>query len=350
MKALVKTKKGINNVELLDIQKLKCDDDKIMIKVKAVGICGTDLHIYEGSWPKYNPPVVLGHEFSGRIIEIGKNVENYKKFCIDDRIVVLPSAAVICGKCEYCRNGNFIFCQSRKGMGHGVNGAMVEYVCIREELIYKLPEKISYGEGALVEPLACSVQAVDDFVNILPTHNCLVSGPGPMGLLILSLLKLKNCNVILAGISQDKKRLEIGKKMGADLAVNIEKVNMREILHSSFESDGFDECFECSGAGTSLINCINYLKKMGSLVQVGLYNKDIKIDFNNITFKQLAVFGSLGFTWESWDRSLALLKSGLIKLDSLITHRYKLEEWEEAFHKSKDEDSLKVIIEFDDYE
>ena len=150
MKALFKTKKGFGNVELIEIPEPKCKDIEIKIKIKAIGICGTDLHIYEGSFPYFNPPVILGHEFSGEIIEIGKNVSNKKNLKLGDKIVVLPSAAIICGVCEYCRSGNFIFCSDRRGMGHGVNGGMAEFMCVRDELIFKLPENVSFEVGTLI--------------------------------------------------------------------------------------------------------------------------------------------------------------------------------------------------------
>ncbi len=344
MKALIKTIKGSGNVELVDIPEPECKDSEIKIQIKAVGICGTDLHILEGSFPYYNSPVILGHEFSGEIVGIGKNVENYKKFNIGDRIVGLPSAAIICGECDYCKSGNFIFCPSRKGMGHGTDGAMTEFICIREELVYKLPDRISFEVGSLTEPLSCCVQSVDDFVNIFPEHNCLVSGAGSIGLLVLSLLKQKNCKVALAGMSNDKKRLEIGSKLGADLVIDVEKEDIGESLYNKFGINEFDVCFECAGARESLINCIDYLKKMGSLVQVGLFQKDFSINFNNIVFKQLALFGSLGFTWKSWEKSLELLKSDRLGLDLFITDIYKLTEWEEAFNKVRESGSLKVIL------
>jgi L-iditol 2-dehydrogenase len=345
MKALFKTKKGFGNVELLEIAEPKCGDSEIKIRIEAIGICGTDLHIYEGSFPYFNPPVILGHEFSGVIVEIGRNVKNIKNLNIGDRIVVLPSAAVICGNCEYCRSGNFIFCSTRKGMGHGVNGGMTEYICLREELVFKLPENVSFEAGSLVEPLSCCIQSVDDFVNIKPTQYCLVSGPGSIGLLILMLLKLRNSNVILAGISKDEKRLEVAKKLGADLALNVEKEDLTAILQNKFGIKEVDVCFECSGAGKSLNSCITYSKKMGSIIQVGIFGNDQVIRINDIVLKQIALFGSLGFTWKSWLKSLELLKNNKLKLDIIVTHKYKLDSWSDAFEKAQEPDSLKVILE-----
>lgn len=345
MKALVKIKKGFGNVELIDVPEPQCKQDEIKIKVKAVGICGTDLHIYEGSFPYFNIPVILGHEFSGEIVEIGKIVKNEKNLCIGNKVTVLPSAAVICGSCEYCKSGNFIFCPERKGMGHGTNGAMTEYVCVREELVYKLSDNISFEEGSLTEPLSCCIQAVDDFVNISPTDSCLVSGPGTIGLLISSLLKMRNSTVVLTGISKDKKRLEIGKSIGIDIAINIGEKRIEKELIKELRLERFDICFECSGAASSLTSCINNLKKMGSLIQVGLLGSDSLVNLGNVVLHQLTLYGTLGFSWQSWGKSLEILKSGKLRADLLITHKYKLDEWEEAFRKSREDDSVKVIIE-----
>ena len=347
MKALFKTKKGFGNVELIDIPEPKCKSNQVKIKVKNVGICGTDLHIYEGYFPYFNPPVILGHEFSGIIVEIGKEVKNSGNLNSGDKVVVLPSAAIICGKCEYCKSGNFIFCSQRKGMGHGVNGAMTEYVCVKEDIVYKLHKNISLESAVLIEPLSCSIQSVDDFVNISSADYCMVSGPGTIGLLITSLLKLRSCSVALVGLSNDAKRLEIGKDIGADLILNVENNNFKEKLMAQLNINEFDNAFECSGSTQSLINCINYLRKMGTLIQVGLFSKEQNIFFNNIVLKQLKVFGSLGFTWKSWDKSLKLLKDYKINSKLFITHRYRLKDWEKAFLKSSDRDALKVLIQMD---
>ncbi len=345
MKALFKTNKGFGNVELIDIKEPECGNTEIKIKVKAIGICGTDLHIYEGSYP-FNPPVILGHEFTGEINEIGKDVKNIKNFALGDKVVVLPSIAVICGNCEYCRSGNFIFCSERKGMGHGVNGGMTEYVCVREEMVFKLPENIGFETGTLIEPLSCCIQSVDDFVNILPTQYCLVSGPGPIGLLVMMLIKLRNSKVILTGIAKDEKRLELGKKLGGDLALNIEKEDLSACLYERFGKKEVDVCFECSGSGKSINNCINISKRTGFIVQVGMFNSSEQVvKISDIVLKQLTLYGSRGFTWRSWFKSLELLKDKKINPDPIITHKYKLTEWAEAFDKAKEPDSLKVIIE-----
>ena len=186
---------------------------------------------------------------------------------------------------------------------------------------------------------------MDDFVNILPTQYCLVSGPGSIGLLILMLLKLRNSNVVLAGITKDEKRLEIGNKLGGDLVLNVEKEDFTTSLYNKFGIKEVDVCFECSGSGKSLNNCINHLKRMGSIIQVGIFDNEQVIKINDIVLKQIALFGSLGFKWRSWFKSLEMLKNNKLNLDLLITHKYKLDAWKDAFNKAKESESLKVIIE-----
>ena len=344
LKALVKTKKGYGNVELIDIAEPICRNDEIKIRVKAIGICGTDLHIYEGDFPYFNTPVILGHEFTGEIVEIGKNIQIKKKFCINDRVVVLPSAAITCGKCKYCRSGFFICCPQRKGMGHGVDGGMVEYKCIKEDFVYKLPEGVSYDVGVLVEPLSCSVHAVDSFITITPNSNCLISGPGVMGLLVLSLLRLRNCKVALMGLSEDNKRFEVARKIGSDLGIFVDNENIKGKIDNILGANFFDISFECAGVPESVNKCITYLRKMGCLIQLGLFNKKASIDMNDIVIKHIAIYGSLGYTWNDWDKSMELIKRKELKLDKLITDIYKIEDWENAFKKAKNHDSLKVIF------
>jgi L-iditol 2-dehydrogenase len=162
--------------------------------------------------------------------------------------------------------------------------------------------------------------------------------------MVLSLLELKNCSTVLAGISRDRKRLETGKKIGADLAVDTEKEDIKKKLDQELGIGEVDICFECAGAAGSFISCMEHVKKMGSLIQMGIFRRDILLDFNKIVFKQLSIYGSLGFTWEAWDKSLELLKSGRLKLDLFVTHRYRLAEWEEAFKKAGEPGSLKVMI------
>lgn len=341
MKALVKVKRGAGNIALMDVKEPVPLDKELKVQVKAVGVCGTDLHIYHGTFPYYNTPVVLGHEFSGVVIDKGADVT---KFQIGDRVVVLGSAAIICGECKYCRSGNFIFCPGRKGMGHGVNGAMSEFVTVREDICYLVPSDVSFEEASLVEPLSCCLQAVEYLTPIHSGDFCLVSGPGSIGLLCLLLLRKRNITTVLLGLAKDEFRLNLGKKIGADCTAKADEEDVMQVIEENFMKDSFDVCFECSGFSDSLTKCIDLVAKMGSVIQVGIFNSLTTLDFNKVILKQLKIFGSLGFNFEIWQKSYELITSKKLDLKPIITHKFKLEDWEKAFQIAASPISGKVII------
>lgn len=180
MKAVVKFDKGSGNVALVDMPEPKVADNQVLIEVAHCGICGTDLHVFHDRFKNY-PPVILGHEFTGKVMETGKNAP---KELLNKNFSVLGATAVTCGKCYYCHGGDFMFCKSRRGMGHGVNGAFTRYAAVRPDQLFEVPENVSLREAALVEPLAAAVHAVEDVANFKLGDTALVSGPGPIGLLI----------------------------------------------------------------------------------------------------------------------------------------------------------------------
>ena len=184
MKALTKYQKGVGNVELMDMPEPDCTHNQLILEVNCCGICGTDLHVYHDTFKNY-PPVILGHEFSGKVVELGPNV---KDIALGDTFSVLGATAVTCGKCSYCYKGEFMFCKNRRGMGHGVNGAFTKYVAVRPDQLYRIPAGITMEEAAVVEPLAAAVHAVCDVARFRLGDVVLVSGPGPIGLLCAKLL------------------------------------------------------------------------------------------------------------------------------------------------------------------
>ncbi len=205
MKALVKTQRGPGNVDLIDVPEPSCPADRVKIDVHFTGICGTDIHVLHDRFPNY-PPVILGHEFSGTVHETGQDVQTLRP---GDRVVVLPSSAVVCGTCEYCRQGYYMFCPIRRGMGHGVSGSFTKFVIVREDQCYKLPEAVSLDEAAVTEPFAAALQAVGELCPGAAGEWVLLSGPGPIGLLCLMVLALHGCKVIVAGRSTDSPRLAL---------------------------------------------------------------------------------------------------------------------------------------------
>jgi L-iditol 2-dehydrogenase len=340
MKALVKYEPGVGNVELREVEEPRCGDEQIKIEVSYCGVCGTDLHVYEDTFRNY-PPVILGHEFSGRAVEIGSNVRHV---ALGDPVAVLPASAVVCGNCAFCRTGHFMFCSSRRGMGHGINGAFAKYAVVRKDQAYKVPQHLTLAEAALSEPFAAAVQAVTEITNVRLGDVVLISGPGPIGLFCLKLLVAEGIKTIVAGTSEDTLRLETAQRLGADAIVDTGREKISDVVAEETRAAGVDVAFECAGAGQSARNCLQALKPLGQYTQVGIFGSDISIDFDLIFYKQLRVAGSVAYSILTWERLLKIFDQRAVKLDDLITHNMPLEQWRDAFDLCLNKQAIKVLL------
>lgn len=344
MKALVKTKKGAGHVELIDIAEPACAPDGVKIEVKYSGICGTDLHIWHDTFG-YRPPVVLGHEFSGVVVETGILVTVIKP---GDRVVVLPSTAVRCGTCEYCRSDYYWFCSSRRGLGIGVDGGFTRYAAAREDMVYRIPDHVSLEEAALGEPLAVAVQAIEELTEIHIGDTVLVSGPGPIGLLCIALLANKGCKVIAAGTSADAVRLELAKTMGADVVTDVQKEDLFAVIDRETRGTGVHVAVECAGVGASVSACLKALKKLGKYIQVGIMGKEITLDFDTLLYKQLQVYGSGAHSLTSWNRVMRIFEQRKVNLLPVITHKIPLRDWRDGFDICERKQGAKVLMFYDE--
>lgn len=343
MKALLKSKPGFGNVDLEDMPEPDCPADLVKIEVRFTGICGTDLHVYHDTFKNY-PPVILGHEFSGVIAEVGADVEKVK---VGDRVTVLGSTAITCGSCSYCKRGYYMFCSERRGMGHGTDGSFTKYVLVREDMVYRVPDNLSLEEAALAEPLACAVQAIEELTPIQVGDTVLLSGPGPIGLICLSLLAMKGCKVIVAGTSADHVRLEIARELGADIIVDVSNEDLQSVVMKETDGQGVDVTVECAGVGPSINSSLKALKNLGKHIQVGIVGKEITMDYDVILYKQIQLFGSLAHSMQTWDRVMQLLEQQKINLKPIITHKMPLTKWEKAFDLCEQKTCGKVLLSHD---
>jgi L-iditol 2-dehydrogenase len=340
MKAVVKTAPGPGNVQLIDWPEPACGPGLVKIEVSACGICGTDLHVLHDTFRNY-PPVVLGHEFAGPIVEIGagvRGIERGRRYC------VLGATTVTCGRCGYCRAGEFMFCPERRGMGHGVSGAFTRYVVARPDQLFLLPDNLPTEEGALVEPFAAAVHAVCDLARLRSGDVALVSGPGPIGLLCTKLLVAAGLKTIVAGAGTDGDRLALAGKMGATVLVDVSRDDLAAMVRDQTDGLGVDLAFECSGAAASAGNCLRAMRPLGQYVQVGHFGRDITLPFDLVAFRQIHVQGSVGYTEATWRRALAILAEGRVRLSDLITHRLPLDRWEEGFALAERRAAGKVLL------
>jgi L-iditol 2-dehydrogenase len=339
VRALLKTGPGVGDLELKEWPEPNPAPDEVKLKIAAAGICGTDIHIIKGEWPS-SPPVVLGHEFCGTVVEVGTHVRRFKP---GDRVVA-SNPAQTCGKCYHCRAGNPFMCSHRVSAGYMIDGAFAEYICIREERCHSLPDHVSFRQAALGEPLSVAVHAVIERTTVHAGDLVLVAGPGAVGLLTMLVAKLEGARVIVAGVAKDRTRLTLAEELGADVVVDSSTEDLVGIVGRLSDGEGADLVYECSGVANSLDLCWAAVRREGTLAQVGIYPSRIETDFNKVVMKELTVIGSFGYVWNSWRRSIQLLSEKRIKTEALISHEVLLSQFEEAFRITQDGTATKVIF------
>jgi L-iditol 2-dehydrogenase len=340
MKALLKYAPGDGNVEIRDVEEPVCGARQVKVEIAFCGVCGTDIHVLRDTFRNY-PPVILGHEFAGTVVEVGSLVTGIAR---GDRVAVLGATAVTCGECTYCRSGYFIFCPLRRGMGHGVNGAFTRYVVVRPDQLYRLPDGLTLEEGALSEPFAAVVQAVKEVARVRPGETALVSGPGPMGLLCLKLLVAEGVKTVMAGTSADRERLEAAQRFGATSVVDVQQENLIDAVLRETGGTGVDLTFECAGHPHSVRACLEALRPMGRHTQVAICGRDIAFPIDRVFYKQLTIAGSVCYTAQTWRRMFEIFAEGRIGLRDLITHKLAISEWRTAFDLCLERKALKVLL------
>lgn len=338
MKALVKVQKGVGFLEYKDVPEPKPGFGEVKVNVKACGICGTDLHIWKDEFTNI-PPVVLGHELSGIIAELGQGVTGLEV----GQKVVCEAVYAVCGKCEACKTGYYNLCLTRKGLGWAVNGAFAPYTIIEAKNIHNMPENISFEEAALSEPLAVSAYAVSELTGVKAGDIVLVSGPGPIGLLVAQCALAEGAFVIVSGTNIDESRLQVAKNLGAQVTINVQKEDLA-ITIRKYKDIGADIVFECSGAAAAVNSGLEIIRKGGKFTQVGLFGRPIEIDMDKIVKKELRVTGVNSSNWRGWHQGLRMVKQNKIQFKPLISHVLPVSEWEKAFNLIENKQSLKIVL------
>jgi len=340
MKALVKEELGHGNLNVIETEEPEINNDQIKIEVKAAGVCGSDIHTYEGEY-EVNTPLTLGHEFSGKIVEVGDNVT---EFHIGDR-VTSETTFYVCGECRYCKNGDYNLCPDRVGLGSQEDGGFAKYVVAKKESVHRLPENVDYISGALTEPLACAYHAVMEEASLKEDDLVVVLGPGPIGLFTAQVAMSAGAEVVIAGLDQDQGRLKKADELGISRTVNLQQEDINEIVESLTDGYGADVVFECSGAVPALNMGLDLLRKKGEYIQVGIFS-DAKVlaDFEKIVQKELTVIGSRSQKPSCWEPSLELMNSGKVKAKSLVTHEYGIDEWDKSYQAIKSSEAIKVVL------
>jgi L-iditol 2-dehydrogenase len=343
MKALMKVAKGPGFIEVRDIPRPEIPhDDWVLIKIKAAGVCGTDLHIWHDQF-RYWPPVVLGHEFAGEIVEIGSKVTRFK---VGDRVTVEPKNDA-CGTCDVCRQGKIQLCEARRAPGWGVNGAFTDYIASPSVFLHKIPPGLSYELAALTEPMAIAVHEVTERGRIDCQDFVVVTGAGPIGILASFAAKAAGAaKVAMTGMNAGEHiRFQVAKELGVDYIINVQKEDPVAKIMELTNGKGADIVIETSGAGPAITQTVDMVRTCGRLCAIGLTTTPgVNFQWNKAMFKALDVVFNFSSSYTSWDRALSLMANTKLDLGRLITHRSKIEDWEQVFRDLEEEKGIKALF------
>ncbi|MBN2324823.1 MAG: alcohol dehydrogenase catalytic domain-containing protein [Spirochaetes bacterium] len=313
---------------------------EVLVRVKATGLCGSDLHAYRGTHKFRIPPIISGHELAGVVEKIGDDVRLLKE---GDRVTVEPWTH--CGRCEFCIAGRSNLCTDKVAMGTADwSGSFAEYVTAPEEVTYLLPENVPFEAGALIEPLAASMHAVRR-AGTRPGERAVVFGAGAIGLSILLLLKA--CGIVGCIVTDiEDFKLQLAESLGADRTVNTSTGDLSEEISDFTGGRGADVAFVAAGAGRLLQDATLSLKRGGRIAVPAIFDGPLSVDMFPPVFGEHDILGSWSYTKKDFDIVIDLLSSGTVDPLPLVTHRLPLNEAKRAFSiaDKRSENAVKMLF------
>jgi 2-desacetyl-2-hydroxyethyl bacteriochlorophyllide A dehydrogenase len=341
MKAAVFTEPG--NIELMEIEKPQVGDRQVLIKIKYCGICGTDMHIYNGVYSKDKLPLVAGHEFSGVIEQVGKEV---KAFEIGQRVT--GDINLTCGMCFYCRKNQPFMCQEMQQLGIHMDGAFAQYIVLPEDKVFQIPNKMSFEEAALLEPISCVVRSAKSY-NVKIGESITIIGDGATALLHVQMAKISGASPIIV-IGLDENRMKKAKELGADYVLKSSTSNIEQVKELT-DGRGADVVIESVGLKVTYEQAFNLVRPGGKIVAFGLSDDSCKIEVKPLDFilKELTMIGSVAGAKNDLADAISLVQHNRFSLDDYKNNIVPLADISSAFERLKtDRSILKILIKIDD--
>ena len=341
MKALVLKK--YHHLEYEDVPGPTYGADDVIIKVKACGICGSDIHGMDGSTGRRIPPIIMGHEASGVIKEVGSNVKNWKagdRVTIDSTVYPLDD--------WYTRRGDYNLSDNRQVLGVSCDefrrdGAFAEYLAVPQHILYKIPDTVSFNQAAMVEPVAVAMHAVN-LTPVTPGDTVVVVGTGMVGLFVVQIIKQSQCSQIIA-VDIEKSHLDRAAKLGADVVLDPDKCDVVNEIFTRTNSRGADIVFEVVGVAPTIQTAIDSVRKGGSVSLIGNISEHVDIPLQSVVTRQIRLQGSCAICGE-YPEVLDLIEQGKINVDDMISATAPLSQGAEWFNRlyNKDPELMKVIL------
>lgn len=315
---------------------------EVKVRMKRIGVCGSDIHVNHGKHPFTSYPVVQGHEVSAEVVEVGEGVT---AFTPGDKVTIQPQ--VVCGECYPCTHGMYNACESLKVMGFQTTGMASDYFVTTEDKVTKLPANMSWDHGAMIEPLAVAVHAIRRFGEI-KGKKALVLGGGTIGNLVAQTAYAMGAEQVLLS-EMSEYRLQTAKETGIE-TVNPQKEDLKERIHSYFGKDGADVIFECVGINATMNQALEYARKGSYIVVVGVFGDMATMNAALIQDHELTLVGTAMYRVEDYEKAIELVGADKISFDPLITDHVPFKEYARAYDiidQQKDK-AMKVIVVMDE--
>lgn len=339
MMAVVNYAPEPESVAFREVPRPTIGDEDVLLRVEAVGVCGSDLHQWQGahSW-KVNYPCILGHEFGGIVAQAGNRVRQFQE---GDR-VVSETAAVIDPASPYTRQGLYNLDPTRLGFGYGVDGAMARYVRVPERCLHAVPDGLPFETAALTEPCSVAYNAVCMHTRLRPGDHVLVLGPGPIGLLCALMAKLNGAgHLVVAGLPQDEHRLAVARALGADATLTGDVVPYVRDLGDGL---GVDVVIDAAGVSATLRTAMEAVRPAGQITKVGWGPQPMTFSLDPAVQKAVTIQGSFSHNWPVWERVLQMLASGQLDLDPIISRVASLADWHDCFERMHEGTYVKAVL------
>ena len=325
-------------VRIEEVAKPTLKEGEVLIEIRNVGICGSDIHVFHGEHIYKTYPVIPGHEFSGEVVETGEGVDKIKT---GEKVTVRPQ--ISCGHCYCCRHGNYHICDNLKVIGFHIPGGSSEYLAAPVENVIPLPEKLSFEEGAMVEPAAVAVHALKKCGEI-KGRKVLVLGAGPIGNLVAQTAKALGA---VSTMITDKSefRLQLASDCAVDYCVDVVNRDLEKELLDKFGSDKADVILECVGIEETVEQAIELARKGTDIIIVGVPGKKLSLEMGLVQENELRLIGTLMYKEEDFYDAVRLVSEDKIELKKLITDKFPLTEYAEAFRYIDEKEGEVVKVE-----
>ena len=342
MKALVLT--DYKKMEYMDVPDPEVRPNEVLVRVKSCGICGSDIHGYDGSTGRRRPPVIMGHEASGIIEQIGTDVKDWQP---GDRVTF--DSTIYCNECEECRRGKVNLCGNRRVIGvsceeYRRDGAFAEYIAVPQHILYKLPDNVSFDQAAMIEPLSVAFHALNQAVPYEINASAAVVGTGKIGMLLIQTLRAAGFGKIIA-VKHSLRGTELIEKIGADVCLCSAETDVTQAVMDLTDGKGVDYVFEAAGNEKTINTSLNICKRDGKVILVGNSQPAVTVPLQTIVTRQLHISGSCASSGE-YPACLDMIARGKIDVDILIGNRAPLSEgafWFDKLYNDRSE-NLKVIL------